>query len=105
MELHAPAILPHMKRSMLLTEQEAGWTAGSVRWGEGVKSNTPRILRFESKGDFLVRGFLHRGFAYSRSIIVVIFVHRGVGLSLFRGRSCAGARSNTQQPASARLSQ
>jgi hypothetical protein len=38
-------------------------------------------------------------------IIVVIYVHRGVGPSLFRGRSCAGARSNTQQPASARLSQ
>jgi uncharacterized membrane protein YcfT len=37
--------------------------------------------------------------------IVVIFVQRGVGPSLFRGRSCAGARSNTQQPASARMSQ
>jgi hypothetical protein len=36
---------------------------------------------------------------------VVIFVHHGVGPSLFRGRSCAGARSNTQQPASGRLSQ
>jgi hypothetical protein len=35
-------------------------------------------------------------------IIMVIFVLRGVGPSLFRGRSCAGARSNTQQPASAR---
>jgi hypothetical protein len=48
---------------------------------------------------------LVHGFAYSRKIIVVIFVHRGVGPLLFRGRSCAGARSNTQQPASARLSQ
>jgi hypothetical protein len=38
-------------------------------------------------------------------IVVVIFVHRGMGPALFRGRSCAGARSNTQQPASARLSQ
>jgi hypothetical protein len=38
-------------------------------------------------------------------IIVVIFVHHGVGPSLLRGRSCAGALSNTQQPASARLSQ
>jgi hypothetical protein len=34
-------------------------------------------------------------------IIVVIFVHCGVGPSLFHGRSCAGARYNTQQPASA----
>jgi hypothetical protein len=40
-----------------------------------------------------------------RGKIVVIFVHRGVGPSLFRGHPCAGARSNTQQPASARLSQ
>jgi hypothetical protein len=31
--------------------------------------------------------------------IVVIFVHRGVGPSLFRGHSCAGARSSSQQPA------
>jgi hypothetical protein len=36
-------------------------------------------------------------------IIVVILVHRGVGPSLFRGRSCAGAWSNTEQPTSARL--
>jgi hypothetical protein len=38
-------------------------------------------------------------------IIVGIFVHRGVGPSLFRGRSCAGARSITQQRESARLAQ
>jgi hypothetical protein len=38
-------------------------------------------------------------------IIVVISVHRGAGPSLIHGRSRAGARSNTQQPASARLSQ
>jgi hypothetical protein len=31
----------------------------------------------------------------------VIFVHRGIGPSLFRCGSCAGARSNTQQPAPA----
>jgi hypothetical protein len=42
----------------------------------------------------LVRGFAHRGFIRGK-IIVVIFMHRGVGPSLFRGRSCAGARSNT----------
>jgi hypothetical protein len=37
-------------------------------------------------------------------IVVVIYVNRGLRPSLFRGRSCAGARSDTQQPASARLS-
>jgi hypothetical protein len=41
----------------------------------------------------------------SGKIIVVIFVHCGVVLSLFLGRSCAGARSNAQQTISARLSQ
>jgi hypothetical protein len=30
-----------------------------------------------------------------RGKIIVIFVHRGVGPSLFRGRSCAGGRSNS----------
>jgi hypothetical protein len=34
-------------------------------------------------------------------IIVVILVHRGVGPSLFCGRSCAGARSKPQLPTSA----
>jgi hypothetical protein len=40
-----------------------------------------------------------------RKIIVVIFVHHGIGLSLFHGRSCAGARRNTLQHASACKSQ
>jgi hypothetical protein len=40
-----------------------------------------------------------------RGKIIVIFVHRGLGLSFSRDGSCAGARSNTKQPASARLSQ
>jgi hypothetical protein len=40
-----------------------------------------------------------------RGKFVVIFEHRGVGPSIFRGCSCAGARSNTQHPACARLSQ
>jgi hypothetical protein len=50
-------------------------------------------------------GFLIAVLFICRKVIVVIFVHRGVGPSLFRDCSCAGARSNTQQPASARLSQ
>jgi hypothetical protein len=38
-------------------------------------------------------------------IIVVIFVHRGIGPLLFHRCSCADAWSNTQQPTSAHLSQ
>jgi hypothetical protein len=34
-------------------------------------------------------------------IVEAIFVHHGIGLLLFHGCSCAGARSSTQQPASA----
>jgi hypothetical protein len=34
-------------------------------------------------------------FLFAKKITVVISVHRGVGLSLFRGLFCAGAWNNT----------
>jgi hypothetical protein len=68
------------------------------------------FIRFFSFNNNYSRPFLFAGLRIvvliiHGKIIAVIFVHCGIGPSLFHSHSCAGARINTQQPASARLSQ